>query len=168
MKGLILKDFMNLKRQYKVMLVLLVFYIVLSLSNNDSAMFGGVISVLIVMLTVTTAAYDEHSKWDRYALTMPLSRTDLVIGKYVLGLILAAAAFVVNVLFQIVTGSGTIQYILTVSAALFGAGIFLLCIILPLIFRFGSEKGRYLVMLVLFAPTGLIVLLSRMGIKIPD
>ncbi len=167
MKGLILKDFMNLKRQYKVMLVMLVFYIVLSLSSNDSSMFSGIISVLIVMLTVTTTSYDEQSKWDRYALTMPVSRSDLVIGKYILGLILSVAAFIVNVIFQITTGSGTIQYVLTVSAALFGAGLFLLCIILPIMFRFGVEKGRLLMMLVLFVPTGAIVLLSNMGITIP-
>lgn len=168
MKGLILKDFMNLKRQYKLLLVMMVFYIVLSLSSDDSTMFSGVISILMVMLTVTATSYDEQSKWDRYALTMPVSRSDLVIGKYILGLILSLAAFVVNVVFQIVTGTDAIQYALTVSAALFGVSLLLICVILPIMFRFGVEKGRLLMMLVLFVPTGAIVLLSKMGITIPE
>jgi len=168
MKGLILKDFMNLKRQYKVLLLMSVFFIVMSLTGDNSAMFSGVISILLVMLTITTTSYDEQSKWDRYALTMPVSRSDLVIGKYIMGLILSIAAFIVNVVFQIVTGSGTIQYVLTVSAALFGAGLFLLCIILPIMFRFGVEKGRLLMMLILFIPSGAIALLSKIGITIPD
>jgi hypothetical protein len=74
----------------------------------------------------------------------------------------------VNFIFFTVTGEDILSYALPVSVELAAAGLFFLAVILPIIFWFGVEKGRLLMMLLLFAPTAGIVLLSKIGVKLPD
>lgn len=168
MKGLILKDFYNLGKQYKVLLVLIIFYVIVSLTSEDTNFFGGVISILMVMLTITTLSYDEKSKWDRYALTMPISRSDLVLSKYILGGILSGIAFVINFVFQVLAGSGEPAEVLLVSAATAGIGLLFLSLILPILFKFGVEKGRYIMLLIFFVPTGFVMIISQRGLTLPS
>lgn len=167
MKGLILKDLINLKRQGKVIGLMLVFYIVLSLASENTPMFGGIIMIMCAMLPITAMAYDERAKWDKYALTMPVSRKDMVISKYLLGLAFACAAFLVYLVFSLIASLYTIKETLFISLGLLAVGIIFMSVILPIIFKFGVEKARLLMLLVLFVPTGLIVLASKMGLKAP-
>jgi len=167
MKGLILKDLYNLSKQYKIVLILVVFYLVISLTNEDSSFFGGVVTILMVMQLVTAIAYDEKSKWDRYALAMPISRTDLVLSKYLLGGILLAIAFAANFIFGMASGSEPVETLI-ISVAMTGVGLLFMFLILPFLFKFGVEKGRYIAMLIFFIPTGVLVIVSKMGLQLPD
>jgi len=167
LKGLIIKDLYNLSKQYKIILILVVFYIVISFSNEDSSIFGGVVTILMVMQLITALAYDEKSKWDRYALAMPVSRSDLVLSKYLLGGILLAIAFAANFIFCMASGSGPVET-LVISVTMTGVGSFFMFLTLPFLFKFGVEKGRYITMLIFFIPTGLLVIASRMGLQLGD
>lgn len=161
MKGLILKDIFNLRKQYKILLLMLAFYTCFSLFSGDGGFITGVISLMMVTLTITTLAYDERSKWDKYALTMPVSRDDLVLGKYLLGLLLSVAAFIVNFIFLLALPTKQEAEALPTAAATFGISLFFLCVILPILFKFGVEKGRMLMLIVFFVPTGAILLISK-------
>lgn len=161
MKGLILKDIFNLKKQYKILLLLFVFYTGFSLLTGDAGYLTGVLSLMIVMLTITALAYDERSKWDKYALTMPVSRKDLVLSKYLLGILLSIAAFVFNLIFLLIAPSNQKSEALPVAAATLGVSLFFLCVVLPVLFKFGVEKGRMLMLIIFFVPTGAIILLSQ-------
>ncbi len=171
MRGLLIKDLINLKKQYRVLLVMFVFYIVVSLTSGDNAFFGGVVSIMMVMLTVTSMSYDEYAKWDKYALTMPVSRRDLVLSKYLLGLLLSGAAFVINLLYQ---ASMELPYkeALGMAFSLAGVSILFISLVLPFLFKYGMEKGRLIMMLVLFIPTGIIMvganMIPKMGLTLPD
>ena len=92
MTGLILKDLLNLKKQGKVYLILIIFYFAIGLVNENSSMFASMMTMVAVLIPITAMAYDERCKWDRYALTMPVSRKDMVMSKYLLGLIFMTAA----------------------------------------------------------------------------
>lgn len=120
MKGLILKDIYNLKKQYKVLLLLFVFYTGFSLFTGDAGFLTGVLSLMMVMLTITTLAYDERSKWEKYALTMPVSRTDLVLSKYLLGFLLSVATFILNLIFLLVVQTNQKTEALPIAAATLG------------------------------------------------
>lgn len=168
MKGLILKDLLNLRKQGKVILLFVGFYFVLGIINQNGDSFGGVVALLFAMLAVTALAYDERAGWDKYALTMPVSRRDLVISKYLLGVLLSFAGFLLNVVFQLAFARAELGDGLLISLALFGVGLFFLALMLPINFKWGVEKGRILMMIVLFGPTILITLLPRMGVAMPD
>lgn len=168
MKGLILKDFHNITKQYKILLILFAFYLIGSVSSKDADFFGSIITILMTMQVITAMAYDEKSNWNRYALTMPISRSDLVLSKYLLGCILLAISFAANFIFQIFAGPGTFTEALLSSFATTGLGLFFIFLILPFLFKFGVEKGRYIAMLIFFIPTGVLVIVSKMGLQLPD
>jgi len=168
MKGLILKDLLNLRKQTRVILLFVGFYFVLGIINQNGDSFGGVVALLFAMMAVTALAYDEKAGWDKYALTMPVSRADLVVSKYVLGVMLSLVAFLLNLIFQVVFVNTAFMDGLLVSLALLGVGLFFLACVLPINFKWGVEKGRILMMIVLFGPTILITLLPRLGVPMPD
>lgn len=172
MKGLLLKDFISLKRQARILLLLLLFYGVFSIGQKDTGILQGVVVLLCIMMTLTSMAYDETVKWDRYALSLPVSRGTAVREKYVLGLLLDAAgslaALLLSLLVCAFTGRGAISEVLLATLVMFGVGLLFLSLILPLLFRFGAEKGRMLMMAVIFLPVAVLLLLNQAGVSLPD
>ena len=85
MAGLLLKDCYNLKSQLKMLGLFLILFLVLAISMKNSGFFAGIAMMLAVMMPVTALAYDERAKWDQFAVTMPVTRTQIVGSKYLLG-----------------------------------------------------------------------------------
>jgi len=161
MKGLILKDFINLKKQSKVIGVLVVFYFLLSITTKNNSMFGAMMLILFAMMPITAISYDEKANWDKYGLTMPVSRTEMVLSKYILGLILSTFALVLNFIVQILMGTEMNTENITIIFVIFGVSIIFISLLLPIMFKFGVEKGRMLMILVLMLPTIIIMLLPE-------
>lgn len=167
MTGLILKDMLNLKKQGKVYLILIIFYFVLGLVNENSSMFTSMMTMVAVLIPLTAMAYDERSNWDRYALTMPISRKSMVMSKYLLGLIFLAAAFVISILLNMFFSDMPIAENIITSLVNISAGLILMASIFPLLFKFGVEKGRILMMIVIFIPVAAVVMISKLGVPMP-
>ena len=167
MKGLLLKDMINMGKQTRSLLIIFFFYLVFAFFSEDRTIFGGIISIMMVMMVITSLAYDERAKWDRYALTMPLSRSQMVLSKYLLGLIFSAFAMLVNIALLSLFSPTPFGEVLILAFTFFGIGMFILAVLLPLMYHFGVEKGRMLMILVLFLPTAAILALSRAGINPP-
>ena len=168
MKGLILKDILNLKRHSKYYMILMGFYFILGVASEDFVMFGSMIIVFSAILPITAISYDEKNNWDSYALTMPIARTDLIISRYILGMIFLTLSFLITVILTIAFGSGAFKESILESLAILAVGIILMSVIFPVIFKYGVEKGRNFMMMVLLAPTGAIILFSKLGFTLPD
>lgn len=172
MKGLLIKDLLTIRNQLKVVGLLIVFYIVYSLAMQDTSMLGAMIVLLAVMMPITAMAYDEKSGWGRYESALPVSKKTVVLSKYVFGFILLALGSLISGL-SIVLLSTFAQFVeitdaLWLLATFAAVGTIFMSLIFPILFRYGVEKGRMLMLLVIFAPTMLIMLLSRMQIPMPD
>ncbi|AFM00204.1 hypothetical protein Desde_1808 [Desulfitobacterium dehalogenans ATCC 51507] len=172
MKGLMIKDIFALKTQGKILLALLVFYAVYSIVFQNPSMLAAMIILLCIMLPMTTMAYDEKSKWDKYALSMPIQRRTIVLSKYCFAIIAELLGVViVGVLGGVIvffTGEMEIRELLIMTLALGGVGLFLLAVILPILFKFGIEKARFIVLLVFFIPSMVAMMLPRLGIEPPS
>ena len=150
MTALLLKDFYTILRQGRLMLV---FVLVFALIPGLNA--AGLAIVYAAMLPYTALAYDERSKWDQLAAVMPYSTRDIVLGKYVFGWLCIGAAAVLSLLFQAVLAllsSRAFAPAMMALAAL--GGLCILSISLPVMFRFGVEKGRMAMFLVIFLVCG--------------
>lgn len=172
MKGLLIKDLFAVKKQGKIVMIFLVFYVVYSVAMKNVSMLGAMITLLCAMMPITTMSYDEYCKWDRYALTMPITRKTIVLSKYLFSILLDIAAMCIvaptSAIMVIFTKEMEVGEALLTTAAIGGVALVFLSIILPLLFKFGVEKGRMLLMLVIFVPTILVFLLNKMGFKMPD
>ena len=168
MAGLILKDILNLKKQAKVYLILVIFYFAIGVVNENSSMFSSMMTMVAVMIPITAMSYDERSKWDRYALTMPISRASIVVSRYLLGVIFLIIAYVLSILVNMVFSRLYTTENILINIASLSAGITIMSAIFPILFKFGVEKGRILMMLVLFVPIAFVAIASKLGISMPD
>jgi hypothetical protein len=141
MKGLLLKDFLVITKQLKIFLILIP---VMALIGGTSM---SVLAVLMgAVLPMTAIAYDERSKWTELAVMMPYSKKDLVINKYLLGYVCMFGSAILVILGQLLMQLFGKEYINGSSDmllfAIFG-GLIFIAINTPILFKFGSEKGRF-------------------------
>ena len=164
MKALIQKDFYVIWKQMRIFVV-----IILLLSIMNSAFNIVFLVVWCSMLPYTAMAYDERSHWNQLAAMMPYSRRDIVLSKYVLGWLCIAAAGVLCLALQAVSGifSGNAPSVLTLLASLC-LGIICLDITLPAVLRFGVERGRMLFMVLIFGVAVSVGALAEMVDEFPS
>jgi ABC-type transport system involved in multi-copper enzyme maturation permease subunit len=162
MKALLLKDFLNLRQQGKTFIVLIVVWLFFSLANKSTSFFSGVVAVMAAIFPVTALAYDERAKWDAYALTMPVSRAEMALSKYLLSLVLIVIGIGISTILNIFM-TGDIAESLKLCLIFFSLSVFMSSAILPAVFKFGTEKGRLISIIIPFGISALIVLLSKIN-----
>ena len=143
-RGLLLKDIFELSAQCRVQLVLTGVYLLLPLFIRGIALFASVGLMLLAMMPVYALGYDERCRWERYALAMPVRKSDLFWSRFLLGVIAVALGAAVQVLVALLAGRGDLLSSLAVTAP---AAILYLLIVLPLMMKLGVEKGRFLLLL---------------------
>ncbi len=146
MKALVLKDFYVLWKQMRMIMLILI------LLSVVGGVFNSVfVTVWCSMMPFTAIAYDERSHWDQLAAMMPYSKREIVLSKYVLGWLSMAAAIVLSLAAQTVVAVFTHEAsALTTWAVSFLGGVIALDFTLPMVFRFGVEKGRWAFIIVVF------------------
>ncbi len=149
-RGLLLKDIFELSAQCRVQLVLTGVYLLLPLFIRGIALFASVGMMLLAMMPVYALGYDERCRWERYALAMPVRKSDLFWSRFLLGVIAVALSAAVQVLVALLAGRGDLLSSLAVTAP---AAILYLLIVLPLMMKLGVEKGRFLLLLLTAAFT---------------
>lgn len=170
MKGLILKDLFVLRKIAVLYLVIEGVLLAASLFNPAMQMFAILyFLILAMMLPITALAYDERAGWEKYALTMPVTRKKLVASKYLLGLILLGTSLVLMILFIIFAyeflATYSVNYIETTFRLVLAAvvGCLFLSVLMPIMLKLGTEKGRIVMMLMIFIPVGAVLILSKTG-----
>jgi len=145
MKGLLLKDWYMAKKYCRnYLFIILVFAIASGYAENNFFMLYPMIMASI--LPVTLISYDERSKWQNYADTMPYKRRDIVTVKYLCMLIILISVVlligIVNLVKSLISDDLNIAEIAAFCGNSLLVGIFPASLMLPVIFKFGVEKGR--------------------------
>lgn len=157
LKGLLLKDVYELWAQSRVLLVLIAVYLLIPVLTGRGTMLGSVGLLLLAMLPASAIGYDERSKWERYALTMPVTKRQLHSEKFLLGFLALTLGAALQL--ALVLAFQRTELLLTILSAYVG-GLVYLAAVLPLLFKLGLEKGR---MFFLLLTIGLLVLLGFVG-----
>ncbi|VHR81794.1 membrane protein [Clostridioides difficile] len=158
MKGLILKDLLNLKGNVKfILLFIIMFGFMSSLGDGNVNNFIGVIIVLCTTMIVSTFSYDDLNKWDSYVLTMPINRNDIVLSKYLTMLIFSFIGVLVSLIVSVTIGyfknTLILNETLLINALILSISVCFGSLILPLIYKFGIERARLLMILCFLVPT---------------
>ncbi|NLZ80721.1 MAG: ABC-2 transporter permease [Clostridiales bacterium] len=168
MKGLLIKDLLLLKKQkvHLIYLCSLLFYIFYTLLlAKENSMIITMSMLLCTMLTITTISYDDLAKWDKYALSMPVTRKDIVNAKYLLlGITVlggGSIGFLVSVILDFISHKQRVYENLMITGFVASIGISAISIMLPLIFKFGVEKSRLLLFGVVAFPSLLVLFFSK-------
>lgn len=147
-RGLLLKDIFELWAQCRVQLVLTGIYLLLPLFIKGIGLFASVGMMLLAMMPVYALGYDERCRWERYALAMPVRKSDLFWSRFLLGVIAIALGAAVQALVALLTGRGELLSSLAVTAP---SAVVCLLITLPLMMKLGVEKGRFLLLVLTMA-----------------
>lgn len=179
MKGLIIKDILNLRKQIKIVLFIIFFYVVffsIGFNSEDSNTQPSVISGLIIFLSVTTFiasfSYDEYSKWDKYAASLPITRKSIVLSKYILSLLFVVLGVIISTIYAcilIITKNNInmLEFALSTGMIVMVA-LLIIGFLIPALYKFGAERARLVLVAIAFIPTVIIMLLTRFNISAPS
>lgn len=152
MKGLIVKEFL-FTREYLFfcLAILLAFVIMMNLSGMPvaagfsiglCAMFGG-------MMSLVSFTYDCNAHWESYALTLPRTKRQIVLSKYLFGFILmsagAALGLACTALFSFAGFIEPASEDAKTALGIICTTLIAIAAQLPFVYRFGIEKSRIFV-----------------------
>ena len=154
MSGLILKDLLVLRKQGKSYLLIIGIYMVLAFVGVfDYSILSTMMVVLTMMLPMATFSYDELARWDKFAAAMPVGRSGIVKAKYLIALAVIGGAgllcFVVNIIVAMIDHEAQLGALMAALGGSLGAGLLINAAILPLLFKYGAEKSRSMMMVVM-------------------
>lgn len=171
MLGLIKKDLLLLKTNTKVFIFIILFYVLFGVTSDfGPAIITAMITLVMSMMVLSTMQWDEQTKWNSYALTTPVSRKMLVISKYLLSLITitigAIAGFVCSIIVALIKNLvfDEQNYAFDIEAlviilTIFGVMLLINAILLPAIYKFGVEKARVILLVLIGLPVFIISVL---------
>ncbi len=160
MTGLILKDFLILRKTLRSYLFVLVVYAGVAFTGVWSADIVGVLMVVTVtMLPMNVFAYDKQAKWDTYGLALPVGRTKTVAARYLCVLLLCLLSVgLTAILGAALYAAGRVEEPVEflVTCSVMGLmSVLMNAIMLPFLYKFGPERAR----MMFFGIMGGIVLL---------
>lgn len=176
MKGLILKDLLQLKTYKRTLIVFVIVFIATSLTQENTR------NLLVVMMTlglgmfsIATFSYDEMAKADRFVLTLPLTKKEVIQSKYTLVVTATILGAILGMLVSIILSLAiqkelpNVQELVTLAiGGIFGIGI-VEAIQIPCIYKYGAEKGRIQIFIfmaiIAFVIGGIIFIGEKMSIS---
>ena len=85
-KGLIKKDLYNLS-SYKSSLIIMILFCGIAIIGTKAINYASIIICTIVgMISLSTFSYDEIAKSNKYILTLPTDRKEIIKAKYILAI----------------------------------------------------------------------------------
>lgn len=165
MTGLMMKDFLVMRKALKSYLFIMACYVVLAwLDILNYSFIITFIQVMIMVMPISAFAYDEQAKWDRYAMSLPLGRSKVVGARYLFILLLTlftmAVGLATTAVVTLTGGTETTEMLLTLEVST-TIGLLVPAIILPLSYKLGAERARPYLYAIVFIPTVLVVLLAK-------
>ena len=148
MKGLFLADLYSVRQTaWPIVLVDGAFILTATVANTGrlSWAMSYCAMALAGMLAVSIQEMDERSHWNTYAQTLPCTRRQQVAVKYVISLayvLIVWLLFMAAFAFQAARGNMKWAVLPGVAAAFLALGMIPMCILFPVMYRFGPVKAR--------------------------
>ena len=158
-KGLIGKDFKTIKSYKSTILYMIAIFVICAFLNNDVTIFIPIfVPLCFGMLGISSFSYDNLAKADKYLLTFPLNRKDIVKARYIYILIFTLIGtllgFILTLIVQEIKTSNIFDKdilgntLATIIGSL-SAIMFLQAFQIPIMYKFGAEKGRIIQMIMI-------------------
>ena len=162
MLGLLLKDFYNVRKQAAWYAAMIVLFCVISVALGNTA-FASTIGILVtVSIPITAIAYEEKDGWQKFVVAGGMGAKAIVGEKFLLGILCALVSSVGYSIVFAMTGdhSNAVVEVVVPICMQFIA----LAEVLPLVFKFGVEKGRtYMIALIVALMAAFLALMPALA-----
>lgn len=149
-KGLIVKDILQLKTYKKTLIIFILIFTLTSISGKSGV--GNMLAIMLAlgfgMFSMASFNYDEINKADRYILALPLIKKQIVLSKYILVICSTVIGSVLGLILGFIVSLAinkqvpNIKELISVGlGGIFGIGI-IEAIQIPCVYKWGAEKGR--------------------------
>jgi len=150
---LMLKDIYVLKRKSEPTLFIILFFAVFA-GLQGGFLYTAMCTMMMVMLTLTTFAYDQSDGWEAYVSALPVSRKAVVQSKYLFGFLTVAVSILLVLVSTVIFSGFEGEILLNALTVQLLLGLFFISLNYPLILKFGFEKSRVWYILITFLIVG--------------
>ena len=167
MRGLLVKDFRLALKQMRFFLVLLVFFAFISpaLMTGDGGTFVVYwLTFVCSFFVITTISYDEADNSVSFLLTLPVSRRQYALEKYVFLLVATGVAWLIGLCADVISAlrsPGSIEMMVEIDWLALPFCWSFVALTIPFMLKFGSERGRLAMLAVLAVLASFGYLLSQ-------
>lgn len=155
MKGLILNDFLSMRKLMKSILFVFVVFGVVWGTMDQAATGAIVICVMGISYLFNLFSYDEYYHWEEYVSILPLTRKQIVLARYMTfavgSLMLLLISSVYTLIFE---GISECMMMIFISLCMQGYST---AVIIPIAYKFGMQKGRMFYILLMMVPFGIVM-----------
>lgn len=159
MKGLIINDIFSMKKLMKTMLVVFVAFGIAWAVMGQAETGAAIIGVLGVTYLLNLFSYDEFYHWENYVAVLPLSRKQVVLARYLSFGLTVVVFQLVSAVYLLITGSLDANGISTMFGVLL-MQIYVGIVLIPVSYKYGTQKGRFIYILLLGLPFLLVITAS--------
>lgn len=167
MRGLIIKDMLFIKNTWKNLLLIFIGSLLLSIALGNYLL--AICSVPIILLTsgINTFQTDEFYNTDAYTLSYPLSRKKIVTSKYLFTLVMMLISTYIGIMIyaaiSVIIHPGVLGLNVDMLKQLLMleiSGLLVDSIFYPIIYKYGCEKSRFVLMSIVMVLLGIGSILS--------
>lgn len=170
MKGLFLKDLYNMKLSAKTLVATCGMLTVFGVMLNSPTYILCLLMFMSLSISISSVCADEKCHWEPYALTLPVTRRQIVLEKMasMVCYLLAGSTvgLAISLVMTVVNGEELTMLLMGFGFAL-GVILILQSIIFPLLLKLGSENARYILMGVVAIPA-VIFIVSMKYFKVSE
>lgn len=163
MIGLIKKDLLMIKNNYKNIIIVLAIYIFYSFQFEMNMLF--LLPLMGLMICISTINYDDFNNWHTYAISLPQGKSGVIKSKYIttisVTLLLSIFSLLIDIIIGNFKGDLLIQESFEVCIGSLFAMIFMMSIMFPILFKYGAEKGRIAMISIGLGIFGLVMIVSK-------
>ncbi len=144
MLGLIKKDLLLMKTNAKSLLVIFIIYLLMAINGNFDIVV--MLPLFMMVLLISTFGYDEYNNWDAYVNALPVGRKNIILSKYLTSAILLVCSSIISCIIAYVLTffyeKSDISHSLSYIGGCLCGMLITISLMYPLIFKYGSQKGR--------------------------
>ena len=167
MKGLIIKDLLFIKSTWKHLIIMFIGSLLISVALGNYLLAICVLPVMLLSSGINTFQTDEFYNTDSYILSFPLSRKKIVLSKYIFTIIMLLISTYIGIMIYLIifytihpgfNGLNTDmikQLLMLEFSALFVDSVFY-----PVIYKFGCEKSRLVLLSIVMLLLGILSIAS--------
>ena len=146
MKGLLIKDLRLMKNMGNSLAIILLVAVGMSFYSSDMSFIVIYMAIIGTSFTSSTISYDEFDNGNAFLFSLPVSRKDYVLEKYLFAILMCGGGWLLGSVISIVAGAARsglapMEGMMT-ALVLLPVAMCLNVLLVPLRLKFEAEKSR--------------------------
>lgn len=175
MLGLLVKDLRLLANQKQFFGAILFISIFLVVSGQEVSSAVCYCTMVVVFFIMSTISYDEYNNGYAFLFTLPVTRRQYAVEKYLFTLLTGGMTWLVTTVAGYFYGRMRENLVASEwfaeTACIMLALSIIICFTIPVQLKYGAEKSRIALLALIFAGTAVVIMLQKgfqaMGISLP-